>query len=200
MRMPAHLLRRSLPCLLLLACGVCAQPRQQVLQLDAQRSHAGFEVKVLWLIGVHGQFGSVHGTVTIDHFRGTAKVDAWINTDDLHMRSDKYTQWARSAEFFDARHFPQLHFVSTDFPLVRMRDGGSIDGTLSIRGIDRPVRLTLDKSECAEPLSGRCAVRASGEIQRRDFGMNSHRHSLSGDVSLEMSIFVTQASASPTQQ
>lgn len=190
MRVSVRWLRRLPLCLGALLCTALAQPRTDMHQLDARRSHAGFEVKVLWLIGVHGEFGAVHGRVMIDHFRGTARVDAWINADDLHMRSRHYTNWARSAEFFDAGRYPQIHFLSTDFPLVRMRNGGNVDGTLTIRGIDRHVRFRLIPSRCDRPISGLCAVRAQGEIRRSDFGMHAHRHTLSDQVQLQLSIFV----------
>jgi len=166
-------------------------PRHATLPFDAARSQAAFTVKVLWLIGLHGEFGAVRGNVTVDHFRGTARVHATIATDDLRMRSRHYETWARSSEFFDARHFPHIAFDSEPFPLARLRDGGPIEGGLTLRGITRAVRFELLPSECKTPLRGACAVLAEGDIQRSDFGMHSHRHAVADKVALRMRIFVT---------
>ncbi len=185
-------------CLGLAAVNAGAQaPRFATLQLDPVRSQAGFTVKVLWLIGLHGEFDALRGSLVIDHFRGTARVDVLIDTDTLRMRSKNYEAWARSAEFFDSQTYPQMHFVSGDFPLVRLRTGGTIEGVLSVRGIARPARLRIRPADCADPLSGACAVRAEGRIERDDFGMHSRHGTLANTVELRMRIFIEAQDATP---
>jgi len=117
-------------------------PAGTMLALDSTRSHADFEVKVLWLIGVHGRFGQVQGSVSIDRVRGTAVADAQIGVEMIRMRKPGYETWVKSAEFFDAQHHPQIHFVSDPFPLGELQAGGEIGGTLRIRDeARRRVRL-----------------------------------------------------------
>lgn len=189
-------IRPLLLCLGLVASTVHAEPpRHETLALDAAGSQASFTVKVLWLIGLHGDFGAVHGNLVIDRFRGTARVDARIDTDDLRMRSKHYETWAKSPEFFDAPHFPQIHFASDAFPLIRLRTGGNLDGMLTLRGIDRPVRFTILPSDCPDPLADACAVRAEGSIERSDFGMHSHRGTLADKVALQLRIVVATEAA-----
>lgn len=195
--MGVYRLRRMLLLLVVLGTG-CTDVAAQVMHhdlvaLDPARSTAGFEVRVLWLIGVHGRFGAVSGTLDINRFRSSAVVDASINVSDLRMRSEHYAVWARSAEFFDATHYPRIHFVSSEFPTQRMRRGGSVAGKLTVRGITRPVRFRLQPADCAHPMAGDCAVRALGTIRRSDFGMRAHRGTLADKVRLELSIFVKTA-------
>ena len=187
-----------LPCLGLIYLAAHAQaPRHEILQLDAARSEAGFTVKVLWLIGVAGEFGAVRGSLDIDRFRGTARVGAHIEADTLHMRSARNAEWAKSVEFFDAAHYPQIDFESDDFPLVRLHSGGALDGTLTLRGIARPAHFRILPSDCAEPLNGTCAVQAEGSIERSDFGMHSRRGTLADKVALRLRIFVLPAADPP---
>jgi len=160
----------------------------KTLALDDQRSRATFEVKVLYIIGLHGEFGSVSGTLRAD--QDTASVDATIETNAVHMRNHHYEGWAKSAEFFDAEHFPQIHFSSEPFPLQHLTSGGEIRGVLTIRGMRQPALFTLAPAECAAPLSGGCAVAASGTIRRSDFGMRSRRGALADKVDLNLAIFV----------
>jgi len=194
--MSALRIRLWLLCLALNCFAAHAQvqaPRHEILQLDAARSQAGFTVKVLWLIGVAGEFGVVRGSLDIDRFRGTARVDARIEADTLSMRSAHNAKWAKSAEFFDATHYPQIVFASDDFPLVRLRAGGTLDGTLTLRGIVKPARFRILPSDCAQPLAGACAVQAEGDIERSDFGMHSRRGTLADKVALRLRIFVAPA-------
>ena len=39
--------------------------------------------------------------------------------------------------------YPEIRFVSESFPLQRLRKGGSLSGTLTIRGIDQPATFNL---------------------------------------------------------
>lgn len=181
-----------------MACTTyAAPPRYETLALDAARSHATFTVKVLWLIPLHGEFGQVQGALHLDHFHGSARVEARLDAADLRMRSKHHEEWARSEEFFDAAQFPQIHFSSESFPLARLRSGGRIEGTLTLRGIVKPVRFAILPADCANPLLGACAVEAEGSIERSDFGMRSHRVTLADKVALHLSIVVHAAAAQP---
>ena len=161
--------------------------------LDAERSRGDFEVKVLWLVGVHGRFGKVHGTVTIDRAHGSLIADARIDVDSLTMRNRSYEEWAKSDEFFDAKAHPQIRFVSEPIALQQLSEGGTISGTLTLRGIDRHVTFALAPSACPQAIAGDCPVQANGTIRRSDFGMKSRRGTLSDKVELGFSIYLAKA-------
>jgi polyisoprenoid-binding protein YceI len=170
--------------------AACAQSNPEIMTLDPARSLAEFEVHVMWLIPVHGRFGTLQGTIAIDRFHGTASVDARIDVNDVHMRSAANEDWVKSAEFFDAEHFPQIQFVSDAFALTRLKSGGDIDGTLTIRGVTQRTRFALAESECPAAIARSCAVEATGTIRRSDFGMRSRRGALSDKVQLDFSVYV----------
>jgi polyisoprenoid-binding protein YceI len=189
-------MRRRVPRWMLLCAAVPAVTcHAEDFIIDSARSHAEFEVKVMWLVGIRGDFGLVKGKLSVDRFRGTATVDAEIDTNTLHMRTHSYETWAKSNEFFDSAQFPRIHFVSDSFPLVRMNRGGDLYGTLTLRGIEHPVHMTIDPSECTEPLQGDCPVEAWGSIYRSEFGMHSRRGALSDKVQLRFSAFVEKPGA-----
>ena len=185
-------------CLLLLATAAADERETAAkLSLDPERSRADFEVKVLWLIGVHGRFGQVHGTVTLDRFHGTVVADARIDVNTITMRNRSYEDWVKSDEFFAARQYPQIHFISDSFPIDRLRNGGEITGTLSLRGIDRRTTMQIDRSNCPDAIASDCPVEANGTIRRSEFGMKSRRGTLSDKVDLQFSIYL--AAAIPAQ-
>lgn len=165
-----------------------AAERLEYLAFDGTNSHVDFEVKVLWLVGVHGRFGSVRGTITIDHFRNAATVEAQIDANVVAMRNKNHEDWVRSAEFFDAEHYPQIAFVSDAIPLQRLQTGGDIDGRLTLRGVEKRVRFELVKPDCPAASGDNCPIEAEGSIHRSDFGMSSRRGALSDKVELSFSI------------
>lgn len=80
-------------------------------------------------------------------------------------RNPDYDGEMRGASFFDTAKFPQATYVATKFRAL----GGNryaADGTLSLRGASRPVTLTFEWTQGANPvLFGRAAV------PRLDFGV-----------------------------
>ena len=80
-------------------------------------------------------------------------------------RNADYDGEMRGASFFDAAEFPQATYVATKFRAL----GGNryaADGTLALRGASKPVTLTFEWTQGANPvLFGRAAV------QRLDFGV-----------------------------
>ncbi len=166
-----------------------AQQRSERVAIDSARSYVDFEVKVLWLVGVHGRFGSVRGTITLDRFRNSAAVDANIDANVVAMRNKSHEDWVKSPEFFDAEHYPTIHFESELIPLKRLQSGGEIEGTLTLRGISQRVHFDLAKPDCPATQSDDCPVEAAGSIRRSDFGMSSRRGTLSDKVDLNFSIY-----------
>lgn len=172
-------------------------PRETVRQIDSARSHAEFSLRAMLLIGVRGQFGKVSGSVHIDSFRSQGWVDARIDANAVQMGSRDREDWARSDEFFDSANHPLIRFVSDPIPQQRLHTGGELPGMLTLRGIERPLLLTLAPGECSRPGID-CAIQARGSIVRSAFGMRSKRAVLGDRVQLDLSVFVApEATATP---
>ncbi|MGA9342855.1 MAG: YceI family protein [Rhodanobacteraceae bacterium] len=165
-----------------------ADDRYETVNLDGARSQAKFSLKAFWLIDVHGTFGRMHGTVRIDHFRSEAVVDAHIDVNAVHMANPDYERGARSAEFFDAARYPDIHFVSDAFPLLRLTAGGPLPGMLDMHGNRNPVDFLIAPAACQRPAID-CPLQVSGVIRRSAFGMHARRATLSDKVTLSLSIF-----------
>ena len=191
--------RRGLDTALLLAAAACAasfahadEARSDRVELDSQRSHAEFGVKVMWLVTVHGRFGKVRGVVDVDRFRNQAVVDARIDANAVEMGTRAYEEWVKSDEFFDVAAYPDIHFVSESFPLQRLRRGGELSGTLTIRGVEQPETFKLEAADCEHPAYD-CPIIVSGSIRRSAFGMHSRRGALSDKVELHFEVYAIPA-------
>lgn len=178
-----------LTALVFVACLARAdEPTTDHVELDSERSHASFGVKVMWLLTVHGHFGKVSGDVDVDRFRNFASVHARIDANAVEMNTKSYTEWVKSDEFFDVARYPEIRFTSESFPLQRLRHGGELSGTLTIRGIDQPATFDLEPSECDHPAYD-CPIVVTGSIRRSAFGMRSRRGALSDKVDLHFEVF-----------
>jgi polyisoprenoid-binding protein YceI len=74
-------------------------------------------------------------------------------------------------EFFDALHHPELVFASERLEFAE--DGSvALEGTLSMRGVERPVSITGTYREPVEDIYGghRAALDLTTTIDRRDWG------------------------------
>jgi polyisoprenoid-binding protein YceI len=158
------------------------------VELDSARSHATFAVKVMWLVPVHGHFGKVAGVVDVDRFRNFATVHARIDANAVEMSTKSYDDWVKSDEFFDVAHYPEIRFVSESFPLQRLRRGGTLSGTLTIRGVEQPETFKLEAADCDHPAYD-CPIVVSGSIRRSAFGMRSRRGALSDKVDLHFEVY-----------
>jgi len=164
------------------------EPELEHVDLDSARSHAEFGVKVVWLVSVRGRFGKVQGTVDVDRFRNFASVDARIDANAVEMGSKNYEEWVKSDEFFDVAEHPEIRFVSESFPLQRLRKGGQLSGTLTIRGVAQPATFDLAAATCDHPAYD-CPIIVTGSIRRSTFGMRSRRGALSDKVDLRFEVF-----------
>lgn len=159
-----------------------------VVQLDSGRSQVDFRVKVLWLVGITGHFGRMHGIVRVDRFRSQVAVEARIDVETIRMDSKSYENWVKSPEFFDAQQHPQIEFDSEPIPRERLSKGGTLPGLLTIRGVHKPVVFEIQPSSC-ERAAYECPIEVEGTIRRSDFGMRSRRGTLSDKVELAFSVY-----------
>ena len=178
----------------LLFMAPAAAPRAETLSIDGPASRAHFEVRVLLVKRIGGGFGTVEGLLERDRAGGRFSVDVRVAADSVQMAKPGHADWARSADFFDAARHPWIHFRAERLPEHLLQDGGEIDGELTLRGITRPVRFTLEASECPRPGID-CAVRAEGEVQRSEFGMDARRIVLADRVQFDFAIRVKPAQA-----
>lgn len=173
--------------LVALAFAAHAAPRR-VWHIQSPPSHVDFGVRLLWLHTVEGRFERIAGTVE-PRPGDRVVVDARVAVDSLAMDSQRLRRWVLDEEFFDARQYPTLHFVSAPVARATLEGGGALEGQLTLRGVTRPVRFQLLPAHCT---ADACTIEARGELERSAFGMTGHRAVLSDHVQLGLSIAIAR--------
>jgi polyisoprenoid-binding protein YceI len=87
------------------------------------------------------------------------------------------------AEFFNVAQFPKAHFVTTGFT----KDAAghvTANGTLSLRGVTKPVSLKVDFS----PKSGGAILNVSTMVKRLDFGVGAGEYKDTSTIANEVKI------------
>jgi len=150
-----------------------AAPTLTSWTIDASHSEVGFAVKHLMIATVRGRFGAVSGTVTFaDGDYSHANADVTIDATSIDTREEKRDAHLRSADFFDAEHFPTLTFKSRRVQAVKA-DAFELVGDLTIKGITHDVTLDVGIEGFQKDPWGnqKAAFSATTTISRTAFGL-----------------------------
>ncbi len=141
-------------------------------QIDPSHSSVEFTVRHLMVSKVKGRFTGFSGTVTVPENPLEAEVRASVDVSSIHTGDPQRDAHLRTADFFEAEKHPTMDFVSTG---IRPNgDGYALVGQLSLHGITRDVEFDLEFNGTGPGPDGspRAGFTATGEINRRDFGID----------------------------
>ncbi|MGH3377153.1 MAG: YceI family protein [Actinoallomurus sp.] len=134
-------------------------------EIDPERSTVTFRTRHLFgLAPVRGTVAVRAGTVEVAEPITASGVRVEIDAASFSTGNALRDGNVRSARFLDTARHPVMTFVSEHL------DGDVLTGTLTVRGVSRPVRLTIEESASA-PLS----VHATTTVDRVAFGLTASR-------------------------
>jgi polyisoprenoid-binding protein YceI len=136
-------------------------------RIDPGSSAVSFRTRHLFgLAPVRGRFAIRRGTVDITDPPAGSRADAEIDAASFRTGNDQRDRHVRSAALLDTGRHPVISFSSGRL------DGTDLTGTLTVRGVTRPV--TLDVQEPSLDPGG-FSLRATTRIDRTDFGVTGSR-------------------------
>jgi polyisoprenoid-binding protein YceI len=115
---------------------------------------------------VRGSFAIRAGTVDIAEPLAGSRIRAEIDAASFRTGNPVRDAAVRSARFLGAEVHPVMTFVS------ERTDGSTLTGTLTVRGVTRPVTLSIEQSAAAP---GSFTARAAARIDRTEFGVTASR-------------------------
>jgi len=142
--------------------------------IDPSHTYPSFEADHFGGLSVwRGKFTKTSGTVVLDRAAKSGSVDINIDATSLDFGHAKMSEHAKGPDMFDVEKHPTAAYKGT-----LVFEGGTpafVDGALTLRGVTKPVRLTINKFKCIDhPMLKRevCGADASATINRADFGID----------------------------
>jgi polyisoprenoid-binding protein YceI len=144
-----------------------------VWTIDPSHSSASFSVRHMMISKVRGEISALQGQIHFDPARPeAATVSATLDLASINTREAKRDEHLKSADFFDVAKYPQIRFESRE--VARSGDGYTVKGELTIKGVTRPVTLTVEGPTAphTDPYGNvRIGASATTKIKRSDFGI-----------------------------
>ncbi|HXW45826.1 MAG TPA: YceI family protein [Streptosporangiaceae bacterium] len=150
--------------------------------IDPIHSEVGFSVRHMMVSKVRGRFTKFSGQLVTAEDPAKSSVTAEIDLSSISTGQDQRDDHIRSADFFEVETYPTMTYKSTG---VRVEDGEYVlDGDLTLKGVTRSVPLRLELNGFGPDAYGgtRAGFTATGEINRRDFGVNFNAPMQNGGV------------------
>ncbi len=140
--------------------------------IDPVHSEVGFSVRHMMVSKVRGKFRTFSGELVTGEDPIDSSVTAEIDLSSIDTGNEQRDAHIRSADFFEVETYPTMTYRSTG-----VRRHGSdyiLDGELTLKGVTRQVPLALELNGFGPDAYGgtRAGFTATGEINRRDFGVN----------------------------
>jgi polyisoprenoid-binding protein YceI len=156
---------------------------------DANHTFVRFSYKHLGFSTQESRFNKVTGTVTFDPAAKSGSVDISIDTKSVDTGSDLFNQHIQGPDFLDTTNFGTATFKSTSVKFDGDRPV-SIQGNLTLKGVTKPVTLTVVDFKNGQNMMKKDAVGAdaTAKISRSEFNMGKYVPNVGDDVTLSIAI------------
>ena len=165
--------------------------------LDPAHSQVGFAVE--YMVGTfRGTFSPVEGKLEIAE-DGSAELSGRTEAASIRVQDENLETHLQSPDFFDAERTPELAFEAHE--IARDGDNVTVQGHLTIRGVEQPVELD---GTITDPITDpfgreRIGLRLEGTVDRTSFGLNwnnplpTGEPALANEVSLSAELYFVKA-------
>ena len=136
------------------------------------------------------RFDKTSGNIVIDREAKIGSVSVTIDTTSVDTGYPLFNEHIQGADFLDTAHYPSANFTSDKVNF----DGDkltSVDGILTLKGISKPVTLTLSSFQCMpHPMLKKdaCGANATAVVKRTDFNMGKYAPNVGDDVTLTIAV------------
>src|SRR5450631_3988899 len=116
--------------------------------IDPDHTHPSFEVDHAGGLSIYrGTFKKTSGSIVLDTVASTGTVDVNIDATTVDFANDRLNARVVGSDFLDTAMFPTATFRGR---LGDFRNGAptTVNGELTLRGVTKPVALTINSFKC----------------------------------------------------
>ena len=146
-------------------------------------SHFGYSTQL-------SHFDKTSGKIVIDKAAKSGSVDVTIDMKSVNTGSALFNGHIQGEDFLDTAKFPTATYKSTKVNF----DGDkvvSVDGNLTIKGITKPVTLSVTSFQCMpHPMLKKdaCGANATAVIKRSEFNAGKYAPYVGDEVTLTIAV------------
>jgi polyisoprenoid-binding protein YceI len=182
-------MRRHLVLASLLLFPVIAFCEAAEYKLDPNHTSVNWEISHFDFSHFYGKW-MANGTLMFDaEDPKKSKVNVDIKVKDFITGNEKLDNHLKGKDFFEVDQFPNATFVS-DKVEANGKKISKIHGTLTVRGVSKPVVLDVIAHKAGKNMMGKDTVgfRAQTKVKRSDFGMTQFLPGLGDEVKLDIEV------------
>ncbi len=159
-------------------------------QVDPTHTYPRFSYSHFGLSTQLSSFRKTTGTVTFDAKAKTGQADITIDMTTVNTGLADFDEHLRAEDFLDTARYPTATFKSTRV----LFDGdkpSSLEGLLTIKGVTKPVTLTVTSFTAMEhPMVKKPAIGANAYtvIKRSEFGAGKYAPFVGDDVRIDIAV------------
>jgi len=143
-------------------------------EFDPVHTRLGFLARQVVITTVRGSFGEVAGRASLDPLSpAKSEVSVTIGANSIDTGSGRRDAHLRSAAYFEAGKYPTIEFRSTELRSTKDPRVWTIVGDLTIRGVTKPVELTMTYlGVSGDPWGGiRAGFEGTATVNRTNWGV-----------------------------
>ena len=176
----------------LFSSALYAAPETYVI--DPSHTYSRFEYSHYGFSRQASRFDNTSGSIMVDRIAKKGSVNVVIDANSINSGILLFNQHLQGENFFDTARYPTITFISD--ALTYSGDSlASVQGNLTIKGITKPVTLTVTSFVCKpHPMRKKeaCGANATAQIKRSDFNLGKYAPNVSDEVTLTIGIEAIQ--------
>jgi len=176
------------------ACLAASAPPSAAADYAPDASHTSihFTVSHRDITYVRGHFAKIAVTVQFDEASKTGATVVVVDPDSIDAGNRVIDNVVRSDQFLNTAAFPEIRFASERF-VVEGDRLTAVDGRLWMHGVERPLRLTVERFVCKDVATGLARQHVCGgafraSFKRSDFGMTRFLPDVGDEVQLDIGV------------
>lgn len=158
--------------------------------IDNNHTYPHFTYNHLGFSNQTHKFDKTRGKIVIDRAARTGSADVTIEATSVNTGYALFNEHIQDADYFDTARHPTIRFKA-DAMRFKGDVPASLSGALTIKGVTRPVNLTITHFKCQpHPMLKveACGANATTQVKRSDFNMGKNAPYVSDEVTLNLAI------------